>query len=260
MSFIEKYLIEPFEYVSSDWSKVLIGILLSILPMVISIIAFITLYAQLNLLLPLFLWGIVILLSLLVSIILAGYYIGVIRNTLEGLDTLPDWSNIVRILIDGLLYIVAGLILLLIACLPAILLFIIGVYPILATSGSYTTYSDLWSVITLISTIIILLFLYGVIAIIVLWIYLPLATVNFAKKGFFGFFEVVEILKRFSLEYLGILVLYLVIKCIVGLILWIIAVIPIIGELIFYMFSSALSFILEIMFFRAVAKYYLERG
>ena len=104
----------------------------------------------------------------------------------------------------------------------------------------------------------------------ILWVYLPLATVNFAKKGFFGFFEVVDILKRFSLEYLVIWVLYKILPIIIslpiGICLAILMLIPFVNILVLLLviplvviIGPVLGFILEVMFKRAVAKYYRER-
>jgi len=259
MSFIEKYVVEPFKYATSDWLKVLIGVLLLLIPIVLSSVLLVV-YLNSGPFTPLILAYLIV--PLIIQVVINGYYIAVIKNTLEGLDTLPDWSNLGEIVKDGILYMIALFIITLLLSLPAIILFIIGVYPVLATSGSYLTYTDLWNAIAYMSIIVILLLLYLLLLAVILWVYVPLATVNFAKKGFFGFFEVGDIFKKISLEYLGILLVYFVIGCIISIVLGILGVItliPIIGEMVYYVLGGILSFIYGIMLYRAVAKYYLER-
>ncbi|MBW9223403.1 DUF4013 domain-containing protein [Methanothermococcus sp. SCGC AD-155-E23] len=264
LSFIEKYVVEPFKYATSDWLKILIGVSLLFLYYVISLIV----DGILSLFFGPFSLVFILLLNIIFTIPLAGYYIEVIRNTLKGLDTLPSWFNIVRILIDGLLYKIAYSIALflytLIFALPVIL---IGF--ILLTIFRDLSSSIPW--IVLLSLFILGgLVIYMVVILIVFWICVPLATVNFAKKGFFGFFEVVDILKRFSLEYLVIWVLYKILPIIIslpiGICLAILMLIPFVNILVLLLviplvviIGPVLGFILEVMFNRAVAKYYRER-
>jgi len=244
MSFIEKYIVEPFRYITSDWLKVLIGGLLLFFSLTLDWI--------LSILLGPFSFILILVIDLVVIIAINGYYIAVIKNTLEGLDTLPDWSNLGEILRDGALYIGALFILLLVVYLPAILLLsIVGLL------------FD-WATTTL------LLLLYVSVSLIALMIYVPLAMVNFAKKGFLGFFEVVDILKKISLEYLGIQVIYTVLGIGIVVIFYLMATISLfflflilsLGILCFLLSMlvvSVVNFGLWIMFSRAVARYYLEK-
>ena len=271
MSFIEKYLIEPFKYATSDWLKVLVVILLLSIPMVVIFLSFIA-YMKLDFFTFILTLGIGLLLLIIVSIPITGYYIGVVKNTLKGLDTLPDWSNFVEILKDGILYIVALFILVLLAYLPVILLLIIGIFftGTIATADSFV-HGNPWTIITSLLVYIVVLLLYVLVVSIALKIYIPLATVNFAKKGFFGFFKFSDVLKKVSLEYILILLLYFVINFIFNFILEttintiniivsmmnifiFITVIPI-----YIACSTVVFFIIEIMSYRAVTKYYLER-
>ena len=243
MSFIEKYIVEPFEYATSDWLKVLIGGLLLFFSLTLDWI--------LSILLGPFSFILILVIDLIVIIAINGYYIAVIRNTLQGLDTLPDWSNLGEILRDGALYIGALFILLLVVYLPAILLLsIVGLL------------FD-WATTTL------LLLHYVSVSLIALMIYVPLATVNFAKKGFLGFFEVGDIFKKISLEYLGIQVIYTVLGIGIVVIFYLMATISLfflflvlsLGILCFLLSMlvvSVVNFGLWIMFSRAVARYYLE--
>ena len=269
MSFIGKYLIEPFKYVTSDKLKALIGISLLFFNAVIDLV--------LSTVLGPFSSIIVFLIDVIIGIILSGYYMGVIKNTLKGIDALPNWSNFTEIIIDGILYNIGTFILTIIAYLPAILLLIVGVFftavefggYLISSFGSYSTYSDPWSIITSLSIIIVLLLIYLIIASIAFLIYDPLATVNFAKKGFFGFFEFFYILKKVSLEYIGILLLYIGLGIILGIIIVVIAyislaiffLIPPVGMLVLlftFLIISTTVFILVVMFYRAIAKYYLR--
>ena len=271
MSFLEKYLIEPFKYATSDWLKVLIVILLLGIPIVIISISLIA-YIKLNFSTFILTLGMGLLFFIITSMAITGYYIGVVKNTLKGLDTLPDWSNFIEILKDGVLYVVAVFILNLVVYLPAILLLIIGIFftGTIVTVDSFE-HSDLWTIITSLLLYILVLLLYMLVVSIVLAIYIPLATVNFAKKGFFGFFKFSDVLKKISLEYILILLLYFLINFILNFILQttikiiniIVSMIDIfiyiIAVLIYIVCGTVISFILEIMSYRAVTKYYIER-
>jgi len=268
LSFLEKYLIEPFKYATSDRLKVLIVILLLGIPIVIISISLIA-YIKLNFSTFILTLGIGLLFFIITSMAITGYYIGVVKNTLKGLDTLPDWSNFIEILKDGVLYTVALFILILLAYLPAILLLIIGIFftGAIATVDSFG-HSDLWTIITSLLAYILVLLLYILVVSIAFKIYVPLATINFAKKGFSGFFKFSDVLKKISFEYILILLLYFVINFIFNFILETIAniIVPmldifisIIVISIYIMCNTIISFIFEIMTYRAVTKYYLER-
>ena len=292
MSFIEKYLIEPFKYATSDRSKVLVGGLLLFFNIVVDWILLILLGPFSLILIP----GV----TLLFTVVIVGYCIRVTKNTLKGLDTLPDWSNFVEILKDGILYIVALFILNLVVYLPAILLLVMGLSD--TVGGLIGYYSGGTSIdgllyigvmfilnlvvylpVTLLLTVglfstlggltgylVYLLPLYTLVALIVLTVYVPLATVNFVEKGFPGFFEVLDVLKKVSLEYIGIL-LYTVLG-IVAVIISVITALEVSSHLLYLLFPlgilvllftvsviSVVDLILWVMSFRAVAKYYLER-
>jgi len=241
MSFVEKYILEPLRYTTSDWLKVVIGGLLLFFNL--------TLDWTLSLLLGPFSIIPTIIIDLVVSIVIMGYYIGVIKNTLEGLDILPDWSNIGEILIDGALCVGALLILLLVIYLPLILLLAMG------------NLSFQWIMVAL---------LYILVVLIALMIYTPLATVNLVKKGFFGFFDFEEVFKKISPEYLGIIALYTLWEIGIVVVFYLMATISLfvfflilpLGILCFLLSTLVISVIifgLWIMFSRAIAKYYLEK-
>ena len=246
MSFVEKYILEPLRYTTSDWLKVVIGGLLLFFNL--------TLDWTLSLLLGPFSIIPTIIIDLVVSIVIMGYYIGVIKNTLEGLDILPDWSNIGEILIDGALCVGALLILLLVIYLPLILL--------LVAVGNL---SFPW-----IMVVFFYILVYILVSLIALMIYTPLATVNLVKKGFFGFFDFEEVFKKISPEYLGIIALYTLWDIGIVVVFYLMATISLfvfflilpLGILCFLLSTlviSVINFGLWIMFFRAIAKYCLEK-
>ena len=292
MSFIEKYIIEPFKYAISDRSKVLIG----------GSLLFFNIVADWMLLILLGPFSLILIpgITLIFTVIIVGYSIGIIKNTLKGIDTLPDWRNFTEIVKDGVLYTVALFILNLVLYLPAILLPIIGSFDTLGELvGHYSGGISIDGVlyigtlfilnlviylpITLLLTVGLfstlggltgylayLLPLYMLMALVVLLIYIPIATVNFVKKGFFGFFKVFDVLKNISFEYFGIL-LYTLLGT-VAVIIFILIFVNIFAPLLYFVYPfgvlillfvilviSIIDFILWTISFRAVAKYYLER-
>lgn len=277
MSFIEKYLVEPFKYIESDWFKVLIGSLLLFLYIVfdmglrILLGPFAIIFTPVAYLLVI----IILIIDLLISIIISGYYIGVIKNTLKGVGTLPNWSNLIEIVKDGILYNIALLILLTVAFIPVVILLIVGAFFTTVGFGDYLTLLLESSAQGASGVALIFLGIAGILSILImliLIIYIPLAMVNFARKGFLGFFEFFDILKKISFEYILILLLYIILFAIISAIFVVafffsavIILIPFIGVLISGLImliataiATVLSFIVGIMFNRAVAKYYLE--
>ena len=263
MSFLKKYITEPLRYTFSDGVKLFTGILLLVFNDIVSLLLFLMFIKMGFSVLIL-----ILLVNLFVHIVVLGYYIAVIKNTLEGLDTLPDWSNLGEIVKDGILYFFALFILVALMSFPAILISMIGSflttgvdisYPTLEGDIEYLMYNyyffNLLSGFLLLTIVLI----YDVLAATILWVYVPLATVNFAKKGFFGFFEVVDIFKKISLGYIVMLVIYFTVYFTVALILWIIGVVPVIGTAISTVYSRIFYFVFFTTFFRAVAKYYMEK-
>ncbi|HIP90762.1 MAG TPA: DUF4013 domain-containing protein [Methanothermococcus okinawensis] len=257
MSFIEKYIVEPFKYATSDLDKIIIGGMLlffnSIVDSLLPSLEGSPTYGQI-----LGVCLLIFIITLILNGVVLGYYIGVIKNTLKGLDILPDWSNIVELLTDGILYSIALLLLVLMLLIPVGLLFMF-ILALILVSENMSYYDPTVVVVVLIPLILLMIVLF-----IVLDIYESLATVNFAKKGFFGFFEIRDILKKISLEYLGIWFLYTLCNSLVSLIFkfslqyslyvndWILLCLVI-------LIVSPITFIPSVMFYRAVAKYYLER-
>ncbi|HIP17276.1 MAG TPA: DUF4013 domain-containing protein [Methanothermococcus okinawensis] len=253
MSFIEKYLKEPFRYATSDWIKILIGSLLSFFSALVTLLST-SLLAPSAIIFMLIIFFMLI--SLVIDIILLGYYIGVAKNTLKGVDTLPNWSNFIEFIKDGILYYIAMIIVLLMIYLPAILL-TVGIFS--AVGGGFGNHLAFNNSISMYLLVVIGIVLYIIVASIAFILYFPLATVNFAKKGFSGFFEFFNILKKISLEYILILILYFILNVITYFILTIILIIPIVGILIYITCGMILTFLLGVAAIRAISKYYLEK-
>jgi len=262
MSFLKKYITEPLRYTFSDGVKLFTGILLLVFNDIVSLLLFL-LFIKMGF----SIFILIVLVNLFVHIIVVGYYIAVIKNTLQGLDTPPDWSNLGEIVKDGILYAIALVILVILISLPAIFISMIGSflttggdmsYPILEGDINYLMYTYFFNLLSGFLLLTILL-IYDVLAATILWVYVPLATVNFAEKGFPGLFEVVGVLRKISLDYIVMLVIYFTVYFTVALILWIIGVVPVIGTAISTVYSRIFYFVFFTTFFRAVAKYYMEK-
>ena len=228
MSFIEKYLIEPFQYATSDLTKIFIGgLLLSFLHVMME-------YSLMNY---------SYLYPFLIFVIGGGYMIGVIKNTLEGIDTLPDWSDFIEIVKDGFLLAVAFLLLAILFLLIKLLI-MLYFFGLLVVFGSH------------IEKIIHLILLF------LMFSYFFLAMVNLAKEGFLGFFDFPNVVEKMSLEYFSILFLYLIIYSFFTLLLF-----PLlqfysnsISQMVFsYTVFHTIFFLLDVMLSRAVARYYMEK-
>ena len=176
MSFLEKYLKEPFDYATSDLTKILIGSL--ILSFIQILLILIMGHSSVNH--P-------SLYSIFLLNIRWGYCIGVVKNTLKGMDTLPDWSNFIEIIVDGFIGITAFLILYFILYLPFVQLSILS-----------EEMAD-------------------ILAAFIALLYSPIAMANLAKKGFFGFFDFPDVLGKISFKYISILIFFL---CINSFKLW----------------------------------------
>ena len=129
----------------------------------------------------------ILIMNFIVTILVVGYCIGVVKNTLKGMDTLPDWSNFIEIIVDGFIGITAFLILYFILYLPFVQLSILS-----------EEMAD-------------------ILAAFIALLYSPIAMANLAKKGFFGFFDFPDVLGKISFKYISILIFFL---CINSFKLW----------------------------------------
>ena len=191
----EDYLTESFKYAFSDIKKGIIGGLLLAISGVFSILlSIITFTAGANSnpynifkILTGMLIAIIIgfLISLVIGFIVDGYYVRIMKTTVEGNDNLPEWDNFIDLLVRGFLYFVGILILAFIFLIIPIILFGIGI--LLITQDKIIGWAPL-----------MMSFVKFIILFILLAFYLPLAEVNFSINGFLGFFEFKKIIRMIS--------------------------------------------------------------
>lgn len=210
------------------------------------------------------LFGIIFIIGLIVSAIIGGYNVRIMKTTVEGLNVAPDWNNITDLLYRGILYIV-GLVLLNIIFyfIPAIL-FVFGIFSLYISKiiGAF---------------LIIISILIFIISVISLWLYSKLAEVNYSVKGFYGFFEFKEIFKMIGIRYIILVIIIAIINFIISLIVVlplniidifisysalansILTIIYISIKGISYALSTFVDFYLGVFSIRAVALYYKDR-
>ncbi|AIJ05505.1 hypothetical protein JH146_0656 [Methanocaldococcus bathoardescens] len=199
----EDYLTESFKYAFSDIKKGIIGGLLLAISGVFSVllsIIMLTIGTNSN---PnnifKILTGMLIaiavgfLISLVIGFVIDGYYVRIMKTTVEGFDNLPEWDNFIDLLMRGFLYFVGVLILAFIFLIIPIILFGIGVLLI--------TQDEIIGMVSLMISFVIFIIL-----LILLLFYLPLAEVNFSINGFLGFFEFKKIIKMMSLKYIVLVI------------------------------------------------------
>ena len=143
MGKFEEYITNSFKYVFSDIKKGLVGGLLSSISGVIGAVFGIilsmllihyinpefafeitcnTLSSSLTLSSLLVIGGFGFLIALIISFIVDGYYVRVMKTTVENYDILPDWDNVADLLKRGFLYWIGVVILLIIFMIVPILL------------------------------------------------------------------------------------------------------------------------------------------
>ncbi|CAB3289100.1 conserved membrane protein of unknown function [Methanocaldococcus lauensis] len=273
---LEDYISDAFRYAFSDIKKGLVGGLLYAISGALSVFVSIVIepgmmegvYLE-KFTTLLILSSIGFLIGLIVGFLVDGYYIRVMKTTVEGSNTLPEWNNISDLLVKGFLYTIGTLILVIIFMLPLIILFIIGIFAMAIDSSGIIGLPLLLISLLLMILLIILFILYSY-----------LAEVNFSVKGFFGFFEFKKIFKLMSLKYVVLLILVVIITVIVLLIVsspfiivymlyaaqtpsfyyeYIPSTPMIIIKLISTIVSSFVGFFMEVFSKRAIALYYKDK-
>lgn len=268
--FFEKYVKEPLNYAYSDLKKVFVGGVLELLSMAWMVFGFFLMVLGIMPHMPGFhmpitfgsafsgigvLFGLVsIILGIILSIFVNGYYMKVVQKTLNDEDILPEWENFKGLFVKGLLYVIGALLLPMLFSIPDIILELVRiVYGI--NSFAFTLLSDLMSLIVSILGALVI----------------PLAVVNFvAKDRFMGFFQFKEIISKISFEYVGVLIVVAVISMgtsllwaiIIGLVvvaLYLISMSLVIAGLVSVLFLLTIPFLdvfLKIFSFRCYGKYY----
>jgi len=207
--------------------------------------------------------AIILLIGLVVSTLISGYYVRVMRTTVEGLDEAPNWDNIRYLLVKGILYLFGDFILVIAFLLIPAIVFVLGMFMMHFNNM-------LGMAVMLFSVLLIILFSFA------LWFYSKLAEVNYSVKGFFGFFEFREIFKMISLKYVILLNVIAIIGIVISLIIVIpldivgafleilaynnknVAVVYIVIKILSYALSAFIDFYLAIFSIRAVALYYKD--
>ncbi|ACV24075.1 DUF4013 domain-containing protein [Methanocaldococcus fervens] len=210
----EDYIIESFKYAFSDIKKGIVGGLLLSISEVFSILFSVFMIATdvssnipnfeiLTSLLTVMAVGFLI--SLIIGFIIDGYYVRVMKTTVEGFNNLPEWNNFADLFVKGILYVIGSLILAVVFLIVPIILLFVSI--LLATQSNSIGLAFL----------IISFVIFGILLIALIF-YLPLAEVNFSVKGFLGFFEFKKIFKLMSVKYVLLVIVVTIIVLIIGLI------------------------------------------
>ena len=204
---IKKLIVGGFLGVLFSWPLDMIGNLLPDNPEALQVIPEKMLYLLMGL-------GICFMVGIVALMIQDGYFVRIMRETINDSKTLPEWEGFLKLFIDGILYSIGSLVLLLIFMIPTIALLILCAltgFALLTTSANLLEIFGAFSII-----LIILVFISGFLLFLV---YSPLAVVNFANRGFFGFFEFRKIFKMaMSIEYIILLVvMYVALLVCVGI-------------------------------------------
>ncbi|EHP86462.1 DUF4013 domain-containing protein [Methanotorris formicicus] len=199
--FFEDYIIEPLKYALSDTKKLFVGGVLSLVGMVSILFGvFLVILGIMPTIMPediihlkvfgmtgVILGGAFSLIGFLCLLAISGYYMQIIKYTLEDKNELPEWENFLHMVKKGFLYAVGISILTILINIPSYLFTLVSAY------NDSLIVSIIGDVISIICSLIA-------------WLIIPLATVNFvAKDRFFAFFYFREIIKMMSFEYVGVL-------------------------------------------------------
>jgi len=207
---IVDYLRDAIDYTKSDIKNFVIGwILLSLACFLMSMAKYTAG------------WEVCLILILIIVtfLIQCGYYIKIMKETLNGSNKLPNWNNYSKLLIDGLLYSIGALILLFISLIP---MFVGGALYLVGLHFLVKTFSSIFEVIMDIGAwMTILGFVFGYL---VFLVYLPISTANSRNKGFFGFFEFKKLFKVMNLKYIVLVIVVYILTSLIYLIVYFIIV------------------------------------
>ncbi|AEF96852.1 DUF4013 domain-containing protein [Methanotorris igneus] len=262
--FFESYIKEPLKYALSDTKKLFVGgvillvgmisilfgmflIILGIMPhMMPENIQHLQVFGVLGVILG----GGFSLVGLLCSLVISGYYMQIIKYTLNDKNELPEWENFLDMIKKGFLYMVGVSILSILINIPSYLFAIIHVF------NNSLIISILDNIISIICSL-------------VAWLIIPLATVNFvAKDRFFAFFYLREIIRMMSFEYVGVLfaiavisfviiILYILVVVMFGVALWFVSkLLMVIIIALFILTFPFVDIFIKVFSNRAYAKYY----
>ncbi|WP_457611788.1 DUF4013 domain-containing protein [Methanocaldococcus sp.] len=262
---IKEILVDSFNYIKNNFKTLSIGaIIYGIIGAIWGVLeGFIYYYshhnADLMSLTLIVLFIIIFLITIFIGFIVAGYYVRVMRVTVNNSNKAPDWDDIGGLFVDGLLLTFGIITLFIIFLIVPILFFVLGAITLVFGIG-------------IIFIILGLIFL--IVALILSYLYNPLAQVNFAVKGFKGFFEFKRIFSLMkSLDYILLMIALFIISIGVGIVITIITfpitLITIIAKNLYiyillyslvYLIQFFISYYLSIFIIRAVSLYYRERS
>ncbi|MEO2117935.1 MAG: DUF4013 domain-containing protein [Methanocaldococcus sp.] len=220
MGKLENYLSNSFKYVFSDVKKGLIGGLLSSISGAIGAVfgiifsIFLIHYINPNEVMGMdynFLFSTLIvasfgfLIALIVGFIIDGYYVRVMKTTVENYHILPDWDNIIDLLKRGFVYFVGEIVLSIIFAIIPILFIVVGAFLVALSGILGAIFMGFGFLLLIILTIAYL-------------IYKGLAEVNYSIKGFSGFFEFREIFRMINLNYIILIIVVGVVVMIINFI------------------------------------------
>ena len=279
--FIKKYIKEPFEYAMSDWKKILIGGIFGMVYLLPTKLLGVIIqsqninlraeeYLSIDLIMSIIgVYAIIIILSIVFKSIQYGYYMKVAKNTIESYDNtnntnnnLPEWEELGNIFKTGILYFIGSILLALVVFLPFIAIAGLIGYGIYITAG----------VVLLMPYWFVAIGLYFILAIVYM-LYFYLASVNFAKKGFKGFFEFKKVIGLMSLKYVALVILMMIILVTLsfiaslpslilnfsGIMLDNNGLLLIISAIICSILVSIVSFFSSVALYRSLSIYYSEK-
>jgi len=205
---------DSLKYPLSDWTKILILTVISIIP--------------------------------IVNFMSGGYYLRIIKSTLAGIDEVPDFDNLGELFIDGIKIFIVGIVYMIIP----IILFIIASL-LAAPAASVTSSTDFSTMpFTALSGIALVIWLIGIIVAIILGLIYVIAIANMALYdseigAAFRFSEIMDRIKaigigNYILWYIAIIITMFIVGLIIGIIGAILLII-LIGFLVWFVGAAYLS-------------------
>jgi hypothetical protein len=143
-----------------------------------------------------------LLICLIVKFMVDGYYVKIMKTTVESGNSLPDWDNFAELIKIGFLYWIGGIVLGLMFFVIPIVMILVGVVVLAKSPIAGAVLIGIGLILALILLIVYIFYKY-------------LADVNYSVKGFMGFFEFKKIFKRMSITYVILLIVVVLITVVV---------------------------------------------
>ncbi|WP_457612715.1 DUF4013 domain-containing protein [Methanocaldococcus sp.] len=266
---IGKYVSDAYHYAISDIKKGLVGALLSSIAGAFGAIfgTLLSLYiisylnpetSPMSLISVILIACVGFLIALIIGFILDGYYVRVMKTSVENSNTLPDWNNVKDLLVRGFLYWVGGLIVGIIFLIIPFLLIVFGMFLMFIPPLGLLVAGI--GFICLIISMIAYIFYSG------------LAEVNYSVIGFSGFFEFKKIFKMMNIDYILLVIVVIILTILVILIVNVpfmifklifaassMSKLTILLDIISTVVSSFVGFFTAVFCKRAIALFYRDR-